>query len=215
MHGCTLCPQDSSGSKMSISVEEFLAELEVEYTCSRKAPLPVDARRLISETDGLFELITGYISNLRAETDTYSGVGGQSRGWACGAFREAQRIIDLTVEAFCAGWGLHVPRDRSAGVRKSIAAFLLSASPSQEPGAIGELGCNLRNSTGTQSIRRGRHALSGSQVPHITTADLLWLRRRVKYPEARIQDDDLQIEMERALYLARRVHTNLINMFED
>lgn len=195
-----------------LTPDELLAELEAECGCCRKESLPVEARRLLVEAVGLFERINEYLHNLKTETDPDYMSMAPSKGWACGAFREAQRIIDLTVEAFCNLYGLHVPRNQSTGARKIIAVFLLSVSHKDEPRAIGELKSGPRFEESNHSVRRGRHAIRNSPVDNADGEDLVWLRRRVKYPEDRLQEDDLPLEIERALHLARKVYVNYVNL---
>jgi len=202
-------------SEMGDSLNNFIASLETERGCSRKECLPLEAHRLASTASSLFKRIVENMQNFREESGPYTGIGRPSLGWAHGAFRDALRIIDLTVDALCAGLGIHVPRDRSVGVRKSIAVFLLKAVPECEPRAMGELRSGRRDVPETQSIRLGRHAMLGGVAPDVTAEDLIWLRRRVKYPGADIPHDELYLEMERALRLARIVHAALLHMFEN
>jgi hypothetical protein len=200
---------------MADSLDEFISELEALGLCSRKESLPVEARRLVAESSGLFERIVRYMQNTKAEMDPFFGAERPSQGWAYGAFRDAQRVIDLTVDAFCASCGLHVPRNRSTGVRKSIAVFLLESSSMKETGAIGEIHNGPRIGSEVQSTRKGRHAIRGSADTYFDSEDLIWLRRRVKYPGTDIQHDELSIEIEKALGLARRIHASFLSLLED
>jgi hypothetical protein len=196
------------------TVDEFIGSLEESGVIYRKEQLPLEARRLCGQVSGLFDRIELCLKNIKAELDPYSGFERPSRGWAHSAFRESMRIIELTIDALCADYGLHIPRRNATGVRKSIAIFLLESAEEVAPHAAGELRKRIKNTRHTEETRRGRHAMGNTTGTKPPADDIAWLRRRVKYPGSDIPYDDLRHEIEHAMHLARRIYHSFLNLAE-
>lgn len=204
------------GSQPKNIIDSFLNDLEESGRIARKDADIQTARRGLNEAATFFERIECYLENIRGELDPFTDIGPPSEGWAHGAFRESMRVIELTIDAFCNTYGLHVHRANSTGVRKSIASFLLEVDcepgGGREPRASGEIRINLNSGNRIEGVRRGRHAVNCNTETRPTAEDLIWLRRHVKYPGTDIPHDDLRFEIERALSIAKSIHQNFIQL---